>query len=208
MSFKTEQENFWAGDFGNEYVDRNNDIKSIATRTAVFSKIFSRTKDVNSIIEFGSNVGLNLKAIRTLLPSSSISAIEINSKAIQKLNEIPDVKVFEGSILNMEAKDLGKYDLTFTAGVLIHINPEELQKVYTNLYECSNKYILVNEYYNTKPVEVNYRGNSERLFKRDFAGDLLDLYPDLELVDYGFQYHKDHNFPLDDSTWFLLKKKK
>ena len=41
-----------------------------------------------------------------------------------------------------------------------------------------------------------------------FAGELLDAYPDLELVDYGFQYHRDHNFPADDSTWFLLKKTK
>jgi len=99
------------------------------------------------------------------------------------------------------------HDLTFTCGVLIHINPELLPELYTRLYECSRSYILINEYYNQKPVEASYRGHSERLFKRDFAGELLDRYPDLELVDYGFQYHRDHNFPADDMTWFLLKKK-
>lgn len=43
-------------------------------------------------------------------------------------------------------------------------------------------------------------------YLRDFAGELLDKYEDLELVEYGFTYHRDKQFPQDDSTWFLLKK--
>lgn len=206
MKFKTEQEKFWAGDFGNEYVDRNSNPSSIAPRTAVFSKILSRTKNVSSILEFGASIGQNLLALRNLIPSCSLSAIEINSNAIEKLKNIPDTRIFEGSFLNFSSDDLGNFDLTFTAGVLIHVNPDKLQEVYAKLYDCSNKYILMIEYYYPEPVEVNYRGNSERLFKRDFAGEILDLYPDLELVDYGFQYHRDNNFPTDDATWFLLKK--
>jgi hypothetical protein len=45
------------------------------------------------------------------------------------------------------------------------------------------------------------------LYKRDFAGEMLDRYPDLQLVDYGFSYHRDQNFPQDDANWFLLEKK-
>ena len=90
--------------------------------------------------------------------------------------------------------------------MLIHLNPEALPAAYERLYECSSKYIVVIEYYNPSPVEVTYRGHAGRLFKRDFAGDLLERYPDLELVDYGFQYRRDPNFPADDLTWFLLKK--
>ena len=30
----------------------------------------------------------------------------------------------------------------------------------------------------------------------------------LQLIDYGFQYHGDHNFPQDDITWFLMEKVK
>jgi spore coat polysaccharide biosynthesis protein SpsF len=92
-------------------------------------------------------------------------------------------------------------------GVLIHINPEALQRVYQNLYDASLKYICVCEYYNTVPVTVNYRGYADRLFKRDFAGELMDKFPDLKLVDYGFVWKRDNNFPLvDDITWFLLEK--
>ena len=76
-------------------------------------------------------------------------------------------------------------DLAVHGGVLIHINPERLPIVYQNLVSLSSRYVLVAEYYNPTPTEVNYRGHNERLFKRDFAGELIDEF-DLNLVDYGF----------------------
>lgn len=36
---------------------------------------------------------------------------------------------------------------------------------------------------------------------------MIDRYKDLELIDYGFIYHRDNNFPGDDNNRFLLKKK-
>ena len=74
------------------------------------------------------------------------------------------------------------------------------------LYRASNRYILVSEYYNPSPVDIPYRGHTDRLFKRDFAGELLDKFSDLKLVDYGFSYHRDQYFPQDGATWFLLEK--
>ena len=57
------------------------------------------------------------------------------------------------------------------------------------------------------PVAIPYRGHSDRLFKRDFAGEILDRHPQLQLVDYGFAYRRDPNFPQDDITWFLMEKR-
>jgi spore coat polysaccharide biosynthesis protein SpsF len=91
-------------------------------------------------------------------------------------------------------------------GVLIHINPDMLSTVYEKLYSASCKYILICEYYNPSPVTINYRGHSDRLFKRDFAGEMLEKYIDLKLVDYGFSYKRDAVFPQDDITWFLMEK--
>ena len=64
----------------------------------------------------------------------------------------------------------------------------------------------VAEYYNPSPVELPYRGHEGKLFKRDFAGELMDRHSTLTLVDYGFAYHRDNCFPQDDLTWFLLEK--
>jgi len=201
---KTEQEEFWAGDFGDEYSVRNQGEHAIAGNISLFSKILEKTQNISSVIEFGANIGLNLIAIKRLLPDAEISAIEINASAVKKLNEIPTSKTYLTSILDF--KPDAKRDMVLIKGVLIHIKPEELQGVYESLYHTSNRYICVAEYYNPSPVEVPYRGHQEKLFKRDFAGELMDKYDDLKLVDYGFVYHRDLNFPQDDITWFLLEK--
>ena len=205
MKFQTHQEEFWAGSFGDDYIDRNQHPQMLAAKTALFSKILSRTANVQSVIEFGSNIGLNLIAIKQLLPTVELSAIEINEMAVTILKKRYGwVKVYHESILEFNCDYLR--DFVLTAGVLIHMNPEFLPQVYDKLYAVSRKYICVAEYYNPFPVEITYRGHNARLFKRDFAGDLLDRFSDLKLIDYGFVYHRDSLFPLDDISWFLLEK--
>lgn len=206
MDFKTEQENFWAGSFGNEYINRNISSEYIASNLNFFSKTFKITNKINSLIEFGSNVGMNLKAIQLLFPKIDLFGIEINKEAANQLSKlIGQNNVFHGSIL--EFIPIKKYDVALIKGVLIHINPEMLGKVYERLYQSSNKYILICEYYNPSPITINYRGHDNKLFKRDFAGEMLEQYQDLQLIDYGFCYKRDKAFPQDDVTWFLLEKK-
>ena len=159
-------------------------------------------------MEFGANIGLNLKAIKTLLPHVKCGAVEINGKAVsilkQDISFDNGIDIFEQSILEYEPNRL--YDLVLTKGVLIHINPKELGQVYQKIYASSQRYICIAEYYDPSPVTVVYRGNDDLLYKRDFAGEFMDMYPDLRLLDYGFKYHRDKNFPQDDITWFLLEK--
>ncbi len=210
MNYHTEQENFWSGKFGETYIERNNSKRLLASNIALFSSILKQTESIRNIIEFGSNIGLNLKAIKTLIPNLSCAAIEINHKAATVLREDSffeeGMQVFEGSILEYEPAQL--YDFVLIKGVLIHIHPEELECIYDKLYQSSERYICMSEYYNPSPVMVRYHGNDNRLFKRDFAGEFIDRYPDVKLLDYGFRYHKDPNFPQDDITWFLMEKRR
>ncbi len=203
--WKTEQEAFWSGAFGDDYVERNRGEAVAAARTHLFSNLLRRAGPVSSAIEFGPNVGLNLLALRRLIPAIELAGIEINARAVETLRGIDGVQVHHGSILERHATRA--YDLAIVCGVLIHIAPDALPTVYDNLHAASSRLILVAEYYNPTPVSVPYRGHAERLFKRDFAGEMLDRFPDLRLVDYGFQYHRDPNFPADDVTWFVLEKR-
>jgi pseudaminic acid biosynthesis-associated methylase len=156
-------------------------------------------------LEFGANIGLNLMALKILLPKAKMSAVEINKSAIAHLEtNIENIKTYPMSIFDYDPDK--KRDFVFIKGVLIHINPDKLQNVYEKLYESSAKYILVAEYYNPSPVSIPYRGHQNRLFKRDFAGEMMEKYGDLKLINYGFVYHKDPNFPQDDITWFLMGK--
>lgn len=205
MTYSTDQEVFWQGDFGNEYTDRNRGQRWLASNSALFSTIVARTNGVRSVLELGSNIGLNLMPLRELLPDAELSAVEINERAAAELrSSIPDIDLHQTSIL--EFSPSRTWDLVFTKGVLIHIDPDALPSVYSKMYESSDRYVLVAEYYSPKPVELPYRGHSGKLFKRDFAGEMLDQFPDLRLLDYGFAYHRDPNFPQDDTTWFLLQK--
>ncbi len=206
---KTEQEKFWAGEFGTEYSDRNVGANILASNLALFADIFKRVPKLSSVVEFGSNIGLNLKALDLLYPGQAQSAVEINEVAAKKINDaLPNTKVFNLSISDFEPGMLveGPCDLALIKGVLIHINPEQLNMVYEKLYESSKRFILVCEYYNPNPDTVSYRGHADKLFRRDFAGELLDRYSDVNLVNYGFAYHRDPSFPQDDLTWFLLEK--
>ena len=203
MSFKTEQEEFWASEFGNEYIGRNKSDELLASNLNFFSKAFNQLGRPNSLIEFGANIGMNLRAIKLLFPKVKVSGIEINNNAEKELADlIGKENTFNGSIFDYESNE--KFDVSLIKGVLIHINPEMLSVVYEKLYRASNKYILICEYYNPSPVTVNYRGHNDRLFKRDFAGEMLETFDDLELIDYGFTYKRDKAFPQDDITWFLL----
>lgn len=203
-NFKTEQEKFWATDFGNEYITRNQGSHIIATNLALFSKILASTKNIESIREFGANIGLNLLAIKSLLPKVKLEGIEINEQAVNELKKLNEIKVYHQSILDFNS--IKPVNFVLIKGVLIHINPDFLPDVYQSLYDSTDRYICICEYYNPSPVELNYRGHSGKLFKRDFAGEMLDKFSDLRLLDYGFTYHRDSNFPQDDINWFLLEK--
>jgi pseudaminic acid biosynthesis-associated methylase len=203
-AFATEQESFWAGEFGDDYTARNRGAQWVASNLALFAKILDRTRNVHSVLELGANIGLNLRALRQLLPAAQLAAVEINQKAIKELEQIQGTTVHHASILDFQPPQ--KFDLVFIKGVLIHINPDKLADVYDLMFAASQRYLCVAEYYNPSPVAIPYRGHADRLFKRDFAGELLKRHPSLNLVDYGFAYHGDPNFPQDDITWFLLEK--
>ena len=204
-NFKTEQENFWAGEFGDKYISRNQSSALLASNLNFFSKALRSTSKISCCLEFGANIGMNLKALKLLYPNMDQYALEINKKAVSILSEtVHNKNIFNESILDFEAKR--KWDLVLIKGVLIHLNPDYINDVYKTLVSSTSRYLLICEYYNPQPVMIKYRGNNEKLYKRDFAGEILDSFSNVRLADYGFTYHKDVSFPQDDITWFLLEK--
>ena len=187
MTLKTEQEAFWAGDFGTEYIQSNQGDALLASNLDFFGKALRQARGIQSCIEFGANIGMNLKALKLLHPGIDAHAIEINAEAAKQLGTvIPPANVHNSSILDFTPAR--HWDLTLIKRVLIHINPEVLLQVYDKLFAACGRYLMVAEYYNPAPVAIPYRGRSDRLFKRDFAGEIMDRHPQLQLVDYGFDY--------------------
>jgi len=196
---QSEQEAFWAGDFGNAYVDRNDGHSKLY----YFSKILLANRiSLNTAIELGANIGINLDALAALYPGIATYGVEINAKAHSVL--LSKHQAYLGSVYQFETTK--SYDLAFCAGVLIHQSPNLLPAFYDKLYSLSHRYILINEYHSPTPTELEYRGYNGKLFKRDFGRDLWERYPNLKLLDYGFVWGMDALSVGEDSNWFLFEK--
>lgn len=206
--YATEQEAFWVGSFGDDYTDRNDGDIITGSNLLFWMSIFKRTGAISSCFEIGCNRGLNLDAMKTLLPACQTSGLEINSYAAKEC-AAKGHQAFEGSILAPPPAATGlsgMADLGIASGALIHINPDNLKTAYDLLYTLSNTFILISEYFNPVPIAIPYRGHKNRLFKRDFAGEIWAQYPSLRLIDYGFIWSKDPVAPKDNTTWFLFEK--
>lgn len=206
-SFRTPQEVFWAGDFGNDYIGRNEaDPAALAGNLHFFTRALGSVRPApGSICELGANIGLNLRALKLLYPQARQTCVEINARAVDRLrHDGVGAEVVHGSILNFTPGRT--FDLVLIKGVMIHLSPDMLPAVYRKLADCSARHILIAEYYNRRPEEVSYRGHEGKLFRRDFGGDFMDACPDFALADYGFSYHRDPREMQDDLTWFLFER--
>ncbi|WP_417826641.1 pseudaminic acid biosynthesis-associated methylase [Thalassospira povalilytica] len=205
---KNEQQEFWRGEFGTDYINRNSASSAeLRARLTLWSRILDCIKgeEPTGILEVGSNIGNNLRALR-LLSGAQIFALEPNSEARKILvedNVLPQEYVFEG-VADMLPFEDSSIDLVFTSGVLIHIHPNDLERSMREIHRVSGKYIVCIEYFSDKPEAIPYRGHTDKLFKRDFGGYYMDLFPELKLIDYGFSWKRASG--LDNLTWWVFKK--
>ena len=81
MTFSTDQENFWAGEFSTGYLQRNQGESLIFSNINLFSKILKNTAGVSTIAEFGCNIGLNLQALNRINKTYQMRGYEINQQA-------------------------------------------------------------------------------------------------------------------------------
>lgn len=201
MRQATDQETFWAGEFGDAYTTRN--AVNPEDRVPFLKKVLGETSGVESVLELGANKGHNLIALRSIVPSLRVTGVELNPLAFQQLSSIAGITAVHSAIQDFASQQT--FDLVFTCGVLIHINPDNLPAVYTKMAALANKYVLINEYFNSTPAEIVYRGHSGKLFKRDFAGEFLDATQGFEAVRWGFLWKRMEK-AWDDSTWTLMRR--
>lgn len=195
-------EALWAGTFGDEYSERNQNAHE---GRGVFWKGLLLEIRPKNVLEVGCNVGGNLKWIAEILPPNQVWGIDINETAIQKTR---------GALRGVNAvwspaRDLpfraDYFDLVFTAGVLIHQPEDSLAEVMAEVVRCAKKYVLCLEYYSKETAEVPYRGNRGALFKRDYGKIYADAFPELRLLKRGNLKKSDG---WDDVTVWLLEKGK
>jgi pseudaminic acid biosynthesis-associated methylase len=185
------QEKLWAGTFGDAYHVRN----SQKNRLMFWMRILGKC-EISSALEIGAGQGDNLVALRTLFPMARLAGIEINRTAAEIIAQRGFAAVNAPAASSLP---LPTYDLVYTRGLLIHLPDETLEDVFRLAYEKSTKYICFAEYFSTERREVDYRGFAGALWTDDFCRRFRETYPDVSLVDYGFDYENDC------LTWFLME---
>ena len=109
--------------------------------------------------------------------------VEPNKYAVTLARE-NRLTVFDDSVYDLQFED-GEFDLVFTAGVLIHIPPNELGTALSEIYRVSGKYILAMEYFSEVEENINYRDRDDLLWKRNFPKIYRGMFPDLVMIRKG-----------------------
>jgi pseudaminic acid biosynthesis-associated methylase len=188
---------FWAGTFGDEYVNRNR--VEWTRRQHFWSTVMP--PDVRTVLEVGCNIGSNLKAIRAVHPGIDPIGVDVNEKALLEAAGAGfECHRAPGSqIRHMFGSK--SFDLVFTAGVLIHVPPEDLADTMRAIVETSKRWVIAVEYAHPVDTMVPYRGNEDKLWKRPYGR----LYEDMGLKLDGFGFAgKGDGF--DDCAWWRLSK--
>lgn len=153
----------WSGEFGNQYTDRN--LYAPERHTEFFRKLLEG-KNISTILEVGSNIGINLESLNSL--GYKAIGIEPNEYAVKKGIELGR-PIVQGTGFHLPWPD-ETFDLVFTAGVLMHIPDANYKYVMSEIWRVSKKYALAIEYLSDEGEDTvtikDYHGEDNMLWKR------------------------------------------
>lgn len=192
--------NVWRGDIGTAYAERNAALP-VAPYIGLWRDIAAHIDPLDTVLEVGAGEGVNLKALATIY-NARLVGVEPNAVAREALSDA-GFDAIDGHACSIPVAN-ESFDMAFTSAVLIHVPPNELERACREIYRVSRRYIACIEYFSHNPEEIEWRGRSGLLFKRDFGGFWLDTFPDLRLRGYGFAWKRASG--LDDVTWWVFEK--
>jgi len=184
----TEQQDFWKSKEWNQQQSNKNWESEAQINTKDLLEQF--LKDVPreiDVIDCGCNEGYIIGLLHEL-GFSSMSGIDVNSKAIKKAEQTFPFDSFLVSAI----EDLGPmyllvevpYELVLHTSVLMHIHPDNLKKAMTILYNLSGKYIFGKELSTVEPKDMSEVAPKwkNQFWTRRFCDKWLELFPDLHVV--------------------------
>jgi pseudaminic acid biosynthesis-associated methylase len=189
----------WEGEFGTSYTNRN--VVDPASRLEAFRTMLGGLS-LSGILEVGCNRGHNLVVLRKIFgEEAEIVGIEPNqyARTIARQTGNP---VLRGNAVDLPFRS-GAFELVMTVGVLIHVALSDLPLAMTEIARTSSRFILCAEYFAQEETEVEYRGNSGLLWKRNFLKHYQRVVPGITVERSGY-WEKENGF--DRTHWWLLSK--
>src|SRR5258707_13284134 len=94
-------EALWAGEFGNEYVDRN--LSAYDRRGEFWLPLLDELQP-QSVLEVGCNVGGNLQWITQRVDPARVTGVDVNAKALRLLDRrVPGIRAVHGPARRLPA---------------------------------------------------------------------------------------------------------
>tara|TARA_B110000438_G_scaffold250701_1_gene254704 strand:+ start:1148 stop:1717 length:570 start_codon:yes stop_codon:yes gene_type:complete len=116
------------------------------------------------ICEVGTNVGNTLIGFPKTF---DVTGVDLNQYALSVNKEKHEEFKFDlASALELPYSD-NSFDLVFTRGVLIHINPTDIDKVIDELFRVSKKWIVSLEYFGEDSKTISWKRGDNLLWYRD-----------------------------------------
>lgn len=185
-----EQKNSWSGEFGNQYIERNNSLDVVnndyrkltgLTYHDIFSDFFQDLDKNIMILELGCNVGNNFSILKTM-GFTKLYGLDTNTKAIDiAKSRHADVCFYNSSIEECKLPEK-HFDLVFTAGVLIHMNPNALRGIIEKILSLTKRYVFGFESYSESLTEVFYQNKHNMYWKQNFPQLFKKISPNLNLL--------------------------
>lgn len=202
----------WKSGFGKKYTDRN--TLTLSNLEKLYKKRYGLTRmQMNKtflgnldrsirILEVGSNIGNQLQLLKRM-GFKNLYGIEPQEYAVELSKKIAKgINIINGNVFDIPFKD-GYFDLVFTSGVLIHINPQDIKRAMKEICRCSKTYIWGFEYYSPKYRKIKYRREDKLLWKGDFRKMYTNIDPVFKTVKEDFfDYIEEES----TDTMFLLKR--
>jgi len=215
MRDNTQQLKIWSGEFGKDYTERNifseKGLDELylnrygVARTALNKRFLKGLSASIRILEVGANVANQLVCLQKM-GFRNLYGIEPQAYAVERSKQLTrGINLIKADAFDIPFKD-NYFDLVYTSGVLIHINPKHIQKAMQEIYRCSAKFIWGFEYFADAYSGILYRGRRDLLWKANFAKMYCDRFKDLVLVkEERIKYLDNDNA---DSMFLIRKRRK
>jgi SAM-dependent methyltransferase len=127
---------YWSGLASDDFYDGHQHWRSsIARRVAATSP--------RSVLEFGCNVGRNLRELRTHLPYTRLVGVDINAEAVERGRARYELDLRRGDESYLHHFLPGEFDVSMTISVLDHL--QEVNEGFEALLRVSARYVFLLE---------------------------------------------------------------
>jgi len=145
------QESTWCGQFGRDYTDRctfgPEELDELYTNRFGISCMELNNRFLAGLglenkraLEVGCNVGNQLRVLQKM-GFTKLYGIELQEYAVEKSKSLTKgINIIQGMADDIPFKD-GYFNMVFTNGVLIHISPDNINRVLDEIYRCTEEYI-------------------------------------------------------------------